>query len=320
MDVVVEDMSIYSREDLLRLQHCMYRTFLREPRLYYDDMAVRCNAVRNTITKYWKQGLENKIFFPPQIRLNMYENRKEHIYLIQSDSALSLYKHFQKYPEIVVYMSYTSGKFDILLQTNTPLDVLPDRTLLSGSRRNYICPDTPFRSYEGALDLMEHMLDDEYSPSKIKVEYPEEPSGIGNSYYGWMIYPFVKYNLRKGYTKIVKKLHISFDSFHSGLEYLLNVSTVLLPYYPLGFRLYSQYFFVFSSDYEDFLCELFGSLPCHTSITKVADMLIMYLSIQKGEEMSERLFQICSRMIDLGLINSFWSSRPIYHWTPEAHD
>ena len=129
-----------------------------------------------------------------------------------------------------------------------------------------------------------------------------------------MIFPYLKYDLRASYTNIVKKLHISFESFQKGFEYLLNVSTMLLPYYPLGFRLYSQYFLVFWSDYEEFLCELFGSLPCHTSITKVKDALVIYVSIQKGEDMSDRLCKMCSTMVDLGVINRFWSSKPIYGW------
>ncbi len=129
---------------------------------------------------------------------------------------------------------------------------------------------------------------------------------------------YVKYILKIGFTKIVKKLHISFPTFHSGLKYLLNVSTVLLPYYPLGFRLYSQYFFVFWSDYEEFLCKFFGCLPCHTSITKVNDALVMLVSIQKGPEMSDRLFQLFTKMVDLGTITKFWTSRPIYHWKPDV--
>jgi len=90
--------------------------------------------------------------------------------------------------------------------------------------------------------------------------------------------------------------------------------SILLPCYPLGFRLYSQYFFVFWSDYEKFLCELFGRLPCHTAITKVKGASIMYVSIQKAEDISEKLFKMCSKMVDLGLIDHFWSSRPIYGW------
>jgi len=256
--------------------------------------------------------LENLIFFPPQLRLKMFENRKEYIYLIQSDSANKLYDYFQEQPN-VIYVVYTSGKFDIFLQTEKPLDVLPDRTIFWGARGNYIYPEIPNCSYMYALMRMERLLDKEHPPSKMPVEYPKEPLEP-SSYYGWMIYPYVKYDLKTGYTRIVKKLHISFVSFYKGLEYLLNVSAKLLPYYPLGFRLYSQYFFVFWSDYEEFLCELFGCLPCHTSITKVKDALIVYVSIEKGEDISERLFRMCFRMVNLGLIDRFWSSRPIYGW------
>lgn len=300
-----------------RVHHCIYTTFLDKPRLYYDDLAKICGSSRNTVSRYWKDGLENLIFFPPQIRLDMYKERKEYIYLIQSNSPHKLYRYFQKEPTLV-YMVYASGKFDILLQTSEPLDVIPDRTLFYGSRSNYIYPKTPFRSFNDALNRMEALLDKEHSISKIKVEYPEEPPVKGNPYYGKKIFPYVKYDLRTGYTEIVKKLHIGFDSFYKGLKYLLNVSTKLLPYYPLGFRLYSQYFFVFWSNYEEFLYEFFGLLPCHVSITKVNnEALVMLVSIQKGAKMSERLLFSCSRMVDLGLVDYFWSSRPIYHWIPD---
>jgi len=94
--------------------------------------------------------LKEEIFFPPHIRLKMYENRKEYIYLIQSDSANKLYEHYKKQSD-TVYITYTSGKFDILLQTSKPLDVLPDRTIFHGSRGDYIYPETLNCSYESAF-------------------------------------------------------------------------------------------------------------------------------------------------------------------------
>jgi hypothetical protein len=84
------------------------------------------------------------------------------------------------------------------------------------------------------------------------VEYPKEPELKGAAY-GWQVFPYLKYNLRPNYTFIVKKLGISFTSFYKGYEYLLNVSTVLLPYYPLGFLTYAQHFLVFWTDYEDLI-------------------------------------------------------------------
>jgi hypothetical protein len=207
-----------------------------------------------------------------------------------------------------------SYKFDLFLQTSKPLDVLPDRTVLHGSRGDYIIPNLTNCTYENALDKMEAMLENEQSPSKIPVEYPDEPPEKGSPYYGWMIYPYIKYDLRARFTSIVKKSNISFASFYKEIDYLSNISTVLLPYYPLGFRLYSQHFLVFWSDYEEFLCKLFGCLPCHTSITKVDDALVVYASTQNGEFLSERLFRLCFGMIDTGLVDRFWSSKPVYYW------
>ncbi|KYK37173.1 MAG: hypothetical protein AYK18_10715 [Theionarchaea archaeon DG-70] len=308
-------MCIFTQEKEYRLRHCIHHVFLEEPRLHFHNAAKKCGSCRNTVSTYWRDGLKEEIFFPPQIRLKMYENRKEYIYLIQNDSANKLYEHYKKHPN-TVYITYTSGKFDILLQTEKPLDVLPDRTIFHGARGNYIYPETPNCSYAYALTCMERLLEQDHSPSKIPVEYSKEPLEIGSPYYGWMIFPYVKRNLRTGYTRIVKKLHISSVSFYKGLEYLLNVSTKLLPYYPLGFRLYSQQFFVFWSDYEELLCKSFSHLPCHTSITKVSDALLMYVSIEKGL-LEKRLLQLCFKMNDLGYINRFWSSIPIYHWTPD---
>jgi hypothetical protein len=282
-------MCIYTREEEELLEHKIYQTFLREPRLYYDEAAVQCEVSRNTLSKYWRKGLEEKKFFPPQIRLKMFAERKEYIYLVQSDIANKLYYYYQKLPESV-YISYTSGNFDLLIQTSTPLEVLPDRTLFCGSRSNYVYPDTPLCTFETALEQMEALIEREHEKSKLKVLYKEEGAVKGSPHYGWKIFPYVKRNLKIGFTPLAKKLHISFDSFKKGLDYLLNVSTTLLPFYPKGLPMYSQYFFVFWSDYEDLLCELFGLLPCHISITKVENALIVYGGIQKEMGLSERLF------------------------------
>ncbi|MGD2248015.1 MAG: hypothetical protein PVF58_06385 [Candidatus Methanofastidiosia archaeon] len=306
-------MCIFTQDRKHELQHCMYQIYLGDPRLLYREVAEECNSCRNTISKYWEEGLENQVFFPPQIRLNMYENRKEYIYFIQSDSAQKLYFHFKNHPDLV-YIAYCSGNFDIFLQLSAPLDVLPDRTLFYGSRSNYIYPPIPLWSYEFALLEMEASLNTQAEPSKIPVEYPPEPSEVGSSHYGWMIFPYIKYDLKVTYTFIVKTLHISYESFHKGLDYLMNVSTKLLPFYPLGYNLYSQFFFVFWSDYEEFLCKLFSYLPCHTSITKVNDALVVWISIEKGEGFSQRFFQFCFKLQEAGFINRFWSSRPIFHW------
>ena len=312
---LVKDMPMYSQEDIRRLQHCIHKVLLREPRIHYDEGAKQCNVDRKTFSKYWRLGLQNKILYPPQIRTNAYESRKEYIYLIQSDKAHKLYKYYQR-PSDVIYMAYTMGKFDLVLQTSTPLEVLPDATLLHGSRINYIYPETPYYTFETALNKMEALLSHSHQKSTIDVIYPKEPE-IEGSEYGWMVFPYLKYNLRTNYTFIVKELGISFGSFYKGFEYLLEVCTVLLPFYPFGFPHYSQYFFTVWSDYEYLVRDFFGLLPCHTSITKIDDALLIYASVRRGAELKERIFDLTYEMLELGFVDRLWTSIPLYYWSPD---
>jgi hypothetical protein len=283
--------------------------------LYYDRGARHCGTVRNTFTKYWGEGLKEKIFFPPQIRLKMYENRKEYVYLVQSDKVHELYDYYENHPN-VIYLAYTLGKFDLLIQTDTPLESIPHNTILYGSRSNYAFPKIPYYSFETAFEKMEALLNRSYEPSWMTIEYPEEPE-INGASFGWQIFPYLKYNLRPNYTSIVRKLGISFTSFYKGFEYLLQVSTVLLPYYPLGFRQYSQHFFVVWTDYEDLLCELFGCLPCCVSITKVNDALLIYSSILRDEMSKYHFFHLCYNLLKQGYVNKFWTASPAFHWRPD---
>jgi hypothetical protein len=288
---------------------------LEDPRLYYDKGAKRCGAARNTFTKYWYQGLEEKIFFPPQIRLNMYKTRKEYIYLVQSDAVHELYDYYRNHPD-VIYLVYTVGKFDLFIQTSKPLNVIPNNTIHFGSRGNYIFPKVPYYEFERGFDKIDFLFEQEHEKSSLSVEYPEEPDIKGASY-GWKIFPYLKYNLRPNYTTIIKTLGISFTSFYKGFEYLLNVSTSLLPYYPLGFRQYSPHFFAFWSDHEELLCELFGYLPCHVSIVKVGEALLIYAGIKRDGVSKDRFFRICYNLLKQGVVNKYWTAIPAFHWKPD---
>ncbi len=199
------------------------------------------------------------------------------------------------------------------------MEVAPNATPLHRCRSNYFYPEVPFYSFESALDRMENLIGREHNKTKIKVEYPVEPPEIGSPHYGWMIFPYVKYDLRFTFTKIVKKLEISFESFHKGFDYLLNVCTVLLPYYPLEFQQYMQFFFLFWTDYEEFIREFFSLLPCHVSITKVNDALLIYASIKEGGKLKIRFFNLCYSMLEMGLVNRFWSTVPAHHWVPDVY-
>lgn len=94
-------MSLYSQEDIRRLQHCIYLTFLNNPRMYFTDGSKKCNSAKNTFMKYWKKGLLDLIFFPPQIRIKMYNTRKEYVYLVECDNPHELFEYYKKHPDVI---------------------------------------------------------------------------------------------------------------------------------------------------------------------------------------------------------------------------
>jgi hypothetical protein len=105
-------LSTFSKEDQ-KLHHCIYRTLLADPRIYYHVAAKKCGVARNTFTKHWEDGLEQGIFFSPQIRPKMFSTRKEYIYLVQTDEVHELFEYYKNHPYLV-YLAYTLGKFDFL--------------------------------------------------------------------------------------------------------------------------------------------------------------------------------------------------------------
>lgn len=110
---------------------------------------------------------------------------------------------------------------------------------------------------------------------------------------------------------------MSFTSFYKGYEYLLDVCTVLLPYYPHGYLQYSHQFFVFWTDYEELLCEMLGFLPCHTFITKVNGALFAYVNIRDRGEIKKRFFDLCHKITKMEFIDKLWTATPVFGWVPD---
>jgi hypothetical protein len=302
-------------EKNLRLHHCIYRTFLNEPRIYYREATKICGVARNTFMSHWKKGLEDGVFFPPQIRSKVFKTRKEYIYLVQTDDIHELFEYYKKHAH-VIYLARTLGRFDLLIMTDQPLEIVPDNTIFRGDRSRYWYPFTPFCTYEEALDGIDDLLELSHSPSKIEVEYPEEPAGRAAKW-GWKIYPYLKYNLRPNYSWIVKNVGMSFSSFYDGYEYLLDVCNVLLPHYPFGFQQYSHRFLVVWSDYEQLICDMLGLLPAHVSITKINDALFAYVNIENNGEIKKRVFDLCYELKRRNLVSRLWTATATFYWVPD---
>jgi len=73
----------------------------------------------------------------------------------------------------------------------------------------------------------------------------------------------------------MKKHQISEKKFKIWLERLPELCTIITKYYPGSRSAYDPYIFLFETDYEDFIIDLFSELPTSAVFFKVSNKLVL---------------------------------------------
>jgi hypothetical protein len=175
--------------------------------------------------------------------------------------------------------------------------------------------------------------------AKKKIENfdPEEytPEGIIKSHFDqtaeWdlkdeALYRYFKYNLRKPFAPVMKKSKVFKDKFLRFLEKLPELCTIATSYFPETITAYDQYLFMFETDYEDFLIDLFSQFPTTSWFFKVADRLFLHAYVPtefvKNIDLHANIdkWYIPSLMIELSkkeIIRSKSHAIFEYHWSKD---
>jgi hypothetical protein len=79
----------------------------------------------------------------------------------------------------------------------------------------------------------------------------------------------------------MKKYKVSRDELHNWFNKLPECCTVFTAYYPNTLSAYEDYLFMFETDYDDFVIDLFSQFPTTAFFFKVSDKLFVYSHIAK---------------------------------------
>ncbi|KYK34577.1 MAG: hypothetical protein AYK19_22615 [Theionarchaea archaeon DG-70-1] len=134
-----------------------------------------------------------------------------------------------------------------------------------------------------------------------------------------------KFNLRKKLTPIMRKYLISGYKIYKFLEELPKHCTVFTRYFPEGFPNYDSYLYMFETDYEDFVIELFSELPTSPFFFKVSDKLFLYAqadrrlvrsaSIKMSDIRQLHIPLLVDDLLERGILRSEAHSISAYYWT-----
>jgi hypothetical protein len=244
-------------------------------------MAVMMDLDWRTIANRVKEASEFEYIIGPQARKRSYQNLKEYMYFVKCKKPELLYLKYRE-DQNIIYHAKTAGFCNLWITAKEKIDIEGD-ILVEGYMSDYYVSYPPDHSWETAIEIMKKETEI-FNPQCIT------PQNYIQTHFDktikWtpedeLLYRYFKYDLRKPPTPILKEPDIWEHRIYSFLERLPEMCTIELGYYPDSLSVYQSYLFMFETDYEDFIIELFSKLPTTSFFFKVSDKLFAYMHIPK---------------------------------------
>jgi len=267
-----------TKEEKKRQYYTIYGLLNENPRILPSAISkilrIRPKTARNRVHEAIDKGYMSK----PNIRKRSYSNFKEYVYFVRCEDPLGLYLRYGEDGRIV-YHAVMDGFANLWVISKEEIDIEGD-VLISGLRSDYHVSIAPDHSWKTAIKIMEERIE-EFDPDKY------EPRGIIQTHWDetveWdetdeILYGYFKYDLRKPLDPIRKEEYsITTKKFKDWLKKLPEYCTIITRYFPEKSSSYDSYIFVFETDYEDFIIDLFSAVKIVlTGIVGIIPTLIQF--------------------------------------------
>ncbi|MBU7023464.1 MAG: winged helix-turn-helix domain-containing protein [Theionarchaea archaeon] len=248
-----------------------------KPRIQYNEVAEIFGVDIRTASGRLKDAIERGIIVGPQIRKKSFSNFRTYLYLSRCEDPIELFEQYTRNSN-VLYHAIADGSFNFHAISKEKLDI--EDTILQGIPSDYYISYPPDRPWGIAIDAMRDMVN-EFNPETYV------PKGYITNHWDetveWsrtdeILYQEFKYNLRKPLEPLVKdKYHIWSGDGYDFLNRLPQCCTISTCYFPETVLAYDPYLFMFKTEYEDFIIDLFSQLPTTCWFRKVSDTLLAYI-------------------------------------------
>lgn len=310
-----------------RQYYDIYRSYCKEPRIYIKDIASLLEVSPFTAAKVVEKASNLGIIVGPQIRKQSFKNTMEYMYFANCKNPFETYLQYSKNMD-VVYHARMLGFANTWIISNTEVDVEGD-VIAEGPRSDYYVPFTTYRSWEESLKIMlkkiEKFNPGEYESTDIIRTHWDNPITWDSE--DEKLFRELKYNLREKITPIMKKNLISAQKIYEFLDEINDRCTVMTNYVFGGISAYDPYIFMFETEYDDFLIDLFSQLPSTPFFFKVSDKLFVYAYAERqllrcsGLHMANvgqlGILLLIRKLLKRGIIQSEEQAIVAYHWSKE---
>jgi len=259
----------------------IFELICKDPRIEITTLSEEMKINRETVTNRLNEAHEQGFIIGPQIRKRSYQNFSEYVYLVNCKDPLELFLQYIKNRNIT-YHAAMEGSPNLWVTSREKISIDGD-VFASGLRSDYYMSFPPHHSWETAIKAMnkkgKRFNPEDYQQKGIiqnhwdkTIEWSEEDKKLFRE---------LKYDLRKPLTPIMKKHYIFKDEIDQWLERLPECCSILTSYFPDTISAYDPYLYIFETDYEDFIIDLFSELPTSCLFFKISDKLILRAYIDR---------------------------------------
>jgi hypothetical protein len=268
-----------TEEQKKRQYRSIYELFSTTPRITQKDIAVMMDLDSRTIANRINEASEFEYIIGAQARKRSYQNLREYMYLVKCENPEMLYLKYRE-DQNIIYQVKTVGISNLWIIAKEKIDIDGD-ILVEGQRSDYYISHPPDHSWETAIEIMKkksEIFKPQYATPRNYIQTHFDKT-IKWAPEDELLYRYFKYNLRKPFKPPIKEHGIWERNIYNFLERLPETCTVFTDYYPDSLSAYDPYLFMFETDYEDFIIELFSELPTTSSFFKVSDKLFAHIHI-----------------------------------------
>lgn len=308
----------------------IYELLHEMPRIRAKPLSRIMKTRPSTASSRMKEAFEQGYIVGPQIRKRSFSNLKEYMYFINCEDPLGLFEEYIP-DENVIYHSIMDGFANFRIVSKEKFKVKGD-VVLEGYRSDYHISFAPDHSWGTAIQTMREMVQN-FNPEDY------EPQGIIKTHWNeiieWdqkdeILFREFKYDSRKPLNPLMRKHHISKSKIDQWLKRLPECCTVFTCYFPEKISAYDPYVFMFETDFEDFIVDLFSELPTTSWFFKVSDRLLLYLWVDRGSMRSVdfrkpdisklHIPRLLRRLSKEGIINHEAHTRVECYWREDLEE
>ncbi|KYK32227.1 MAG: hypothetical protein AYK19_15760 [Theionarchaea archaeon DG-70-1] len=274
----------------------LYEVLNETPRIFVKDVSSILCTNRYVTAKRMQEAFNSGYILIPQIRKRSYANLKEYMIFLRCTKSM---KKYLKYVEDtnVIYHAKMLGYFNLWVTSKEKIDIQGD-VIAEGFRSDYYVAYAPGHSWQKSVETIREKIDtfnpDDYTPKGYIKTHWNEAAEWDSEFE--LLYREFKYNLRKKETPLRKKYLISGGKMQKWYQLYSQYCTVFTRYFPDGFSAYDPYLFVFETDYEDFIIDLFSELPSSPMFLRVSDKLFLYANVPRHFMRDISVFKGVSRL------------------------